>query len=241
MNTIVLLSFFSLLFLRSVGVHTFRADKVEGVESIESCAANPAYNTVMPVPDVGYAEYHRRIVERLEYLEGALRGRDVSAWPVELQAARTTNIDRLRQYRLEGRFPVNYDYPDQQLPCFLDRDGNLCAVAHLVAQSAGMDLVRQIAGTYRYATVSAMKMPELDAWIARSGLLREEILTIQEPGFTRRSLSIEDPFAVPPSPISVPAVVVDSLQSLPDTAAVPVPPVGPGIGSVELPQAGIGR
>ena len=145
--------------------------------------ANPSYNKVMPVVGTGAREYDRQVVERLEYLEAALQSRDVSDWQEDLQAERARNIERLREYRLAGNFPINYDHPETQLPCFYDRDGNLCAVAHLVAESEGMPLVREIKSRYQYATVQQMDMPELEEWIAESGLTREEVITIQEPGW----------------------------------------------------------
>lgn len=180
MNSIVRLSLLPLLFL---GFAAYEFHSNDG-ETIESVTANPAYNTVRPVADAGRAEYRRQVAGRLEYLEGLLRGRDVSRWPAELQAARALNVERLHEYRLAGNFPINYDYPERQLPCFLDRDGNLCAVANLIAKSDGINAVRRINDRYQYATVSEMAMPEVDAWIARSGLTREEVITIQEPAFT---------------------------------------------------------
>lgn len=179
MNTCVLSSLLPFFFLGIVLIPSFDGTNVENHDAIFS---NPSYNNVMPVANVGGAEYRGQVMARLEYLEAALRGRDVSGWPAELQAERARNIERLRAYRLEGKFPINYEHPGEQHPCFLDRDGNLCAVANLIAKSDGMDLVRTINRRYQYATVSQMEMPEIDAWIARSGLTREEVITIQEPG-----------------------------------------------------------
>lgn len=160
----------------------------DGIEDgVDSPFAHPVYNTFMPVRDVGYNEYRTQVVYRLTALESLLKNRDVSDWPVPLQKARAENIRRLREYRIAGAFPANYDHPDRQLPCFLDRNGNLCAVANLIATSEGMELVKRINRRYQYATVSQMNMPELDAWVARSGLTPEEVITIQEPGWAGES------------------------------------------------------
>jgi hypothetical protein len=158
----------------------------QSIQTIDEVVAAPAYNKVMAVRDLPYIEYHERVTGRLEYLESLLRSRDVSNWPEALRAERMKNIDRLHEYRLAGNFPFNYDHPGQQLPCFLDRNGNLCAVANLIAKSEGMGMVKKITSRYKYATVSEMKMPELDRWIAGSGLTRDEVITIQEPGFSMR-------------------------------------------------------
>ena len=156
--------------------------------------ASPAYNLVHPVADADWSSYRSQVTNRLEYLEELLQSRDVSAWPKELQAERAKNIERLHNYRVAQRFPINYDHPEKQLPCFLDRDGNLCAVAHLIAESAGMDLVRKINSEYQYATVSEMDMEGIDQWIASSGLTREEIITIQELGFSGGQQWMEERF-----------------------------------------------
>jgi hypothetical protein len=196
-----------------------------GFATLDEVIAAPAYNTVLPVPDADMADYHQRVTQRLEYLESLLRVRDVSGWPTELRNERMKNIQRLHDYRVQGAFPINYDHPEQQLPCFLDRDGNLCAVANLIAQSEGMELVEKINQRYQYATVAEMALPELDAWIAGSGLTRDEVITIQEPGFTRRELP--DPFVVTAQLDS------SSISSPVDTAAAP--PARMQQGSVQTP------
>jgi hypothetical protein len=173
----------------------------QSMQTIDAVIAAPAYNKVMAVRDVPYIDYHEQVTRRLEYLESLLRSRDVSNWPEALRAARMKNIDRLHEYRMAGNFPINYDHPDRQLPCFLDRKGNLCAVANLIAKSEGIGMVQKITSRYKYATVSEMKMPELDQWIASSGLTRDEVITIQEPGFTMQEQFLTQPAL---------AVVVDS-------------------------------
>lgn len=180
MKTVLLLVAFSgslFLGLRSSSNTTFNSAEDDAV------FVNPAYNTVMPVVAGHFPEYQQQVSARLEYIESALQRRDVSGWPQALQAERARNIERLKEYRLAGRFPINYDHPATQLPCFYDRDGNLCAVAHLIAESDGIEAVKAINSRYQYATVQEMKMVELDEWIARSGLTREEVITIQEPGW----------------------------------------------------------
>jgi hypothetical protein len=173
----------------------------QSLQEIDAVIAAPAYNKVMAVRDAPYIEYHEQVTRRLEYLESLLRSRDVSNWPEALRAERMKNIDRLHDYREAGKFPMNFDHPDRQLPCFLDHKGNLCAVANLIAKSEGIEMVQKINSRYKYATVSEMKIPELDQWIASSGLTRDEVITIQEPGFTMQPQFYAQP---------VLAVVVDS-------------------------------
>ncbi|MGE3800195.1 MAG: hypothetical protein AB7H80_04180 [Candidatus Kapaibacterium sp.] len=180
------------LFLPLVLIGLALTPRLKSQQDIDYVLASPAYNRVHPVTDAGWSSYRRQVADRLEYLEELLLSRDVRSWPKELQVERAENIERLHNYRKAERFPINYDHPEEQLPCFLDREGNLCAVAYLISESAGMDLVREINSKYQYATVSEMKLNEIDQWIAASGLTREEIITIQEPGFTQRPVLIED-------------------------------------------------
>jgi hypothetical protein len=172
----------------------------QSLPTIDAVIAAPAYNKVRPVKDLPYIDYHEQVTQRLAYLESLLRSRDVSSWSETLRAERIKNIERLHEYRMAGNFPINYDHPGQQLPCFLDRKGNLCAVANLIAKSEGIEMVQKITSRYKYATVSEMKMPELDRWIAGSGLTRDEVITIQEPGFT-----MQDPVSGPVQLTSTPA------------------------------------
>jgi hypothetical protein len=167
-----------------LGVVTFSSDKEQLVDAV---IADPAYNKVMPLHDLDPVSFRAHDLKRLDYLCDLFRSRDVSDWPAELQAARAETIEGLREYRLRGEFPVNYDHPDRQLPCFVDRDGTLCAVAYLIARSDGMELVDAINERYKYATISEMEMPEIEEWIAASGLTRAEVITIQMPAMVELS------------------------------------------------------
>ena len=75
------------------------------------------------------------------------------------QKNRAALLDHLQRYRLAGRFPQNHDYPDQRKPCFIDRDGHICAVGYLVEQSAGRAMANQINERYQYAKIFEMDMP----------------------------------------------------------------------------------
>ncbi|MDB5035580.1 MAG: hypothetical protein JWQ98_2821 [Chlorobi bacterium] len=139
------------------------------------------FNQVYPISAGSIADQQRQITARLTYLEDLLRSRDVSGLSPALRAERLRNLDRIHAYRVAGAFPRNFDYPGQGLPCFIDREGTICAVGYLVEQSVGRGVAEEINRNYQYATVAAMRMPALDRWIAVSGLTRAEVITIQEP------------------------------------------------------------
>lgn len=74
--------------------------------------------------------------------EASLRARDVSHLPPKLQRARRANLGRLRAYRLAGEFPRNTVAPGRRIPIFIDEEGRLCAMAHLVMTSGHEEAAR---------------------------------------------------------------------------------------------------
>ena len=73
-----------------------------------------------------------RIQTHLKYVERLLRSKNVSNLTEEQQENRLKMLDLLNDYWTAGIFPRNYGYPDQRIPCFIDKDGNICAVGYLI-------------------------------------------------------------------------------------------------------------
>jgi len=163
------------------GAESFATDAVDRV------IGDGGFNRIYPIMPGNGVDQDLQVTRRLTAIEELLRRRDVTAWPGELRAERARNLDRLHEYRLRAIYPRNYDHPELTLPCFIDREGTICAVGYLVEQSAGRDAAERINARYQYATVAAMDAPEVHDWIARSGLTRAEVETIQEPGFAGSS------------------------------------------------------
>jgi hypothetical protein len=122
-----------------------------------------------------------RVRLHFKHVEDILRSRDVSYLPPTLQQARKQQLDRLHSYAVHGAYPRNHERPVYS-PCFIDRDGRECAVAHLVMSSGQVTFAHRIAEVANYAYVSQMTFPELDDWAAQSGLSKEELALIQ-PGY----------------------------------------------------------
>lgn len=120
-----------------------------------------------------------RVVTHLAYAEQLLRARDVSDMPADLQASRTQALDNLHDYWTAGIFPRNYDHPGQRRPCFIDRDGRICAVGYLIEQTAGRDVAEQINSAHQYDRILGMHDATVDGWIAQSGLSKTECAIIQ--------------------------------------------------------------
>lgn len=120
-----------------------------------------------------------RISTHLEYVEDILRAKDVSHLTKERQESRSRLLDLLTSYRNAGVYPVNYDYPDQRIPCFIDKEGRICAVGYLIEKSVGREVAEYINQKYKYTELLAMHDPKVDHWISESGLTKEECAMIQ--------------------------------------------------------------
>lgn len=120
-----------------------------------------------------------RVSTHLSFVHDVLSRRDASALTPQQRDARRENLARLREYIDAGVFPLNERYRDQNRPCFIDDDGRICAVGYLVEQSAGRAVAERINTTFQYAFLSQMASPEIDEWIASSGLSRLELSLIQ--------------------------------------------------------------
>lgn len=120
-----------------------------------------------------------RIRTHLAHVERMLREREVPGASAELRCARERNLDLLREYHQRGEFPRNYDHPEERRPCFIDRDGRICAVGYLVERTAGRELAESINRKFQYELLGDMQYERLATWVAASGLSLDELATIQ--------------------------------------------------------------
>ena len=120
-----------------------------------------------------------RLQTHLKYVEQQLRNKDVSFLSIEQKENRIKMLDLLNDYWTAGVFPKNYDYPDQRIPCFIDKDGNICAVGFLIEQTAGRQIAEAINSKYKYEYLLAMNDETINDWIQSSGLTKEECAMIQ--------------------------------------------------------------
>ncbi|WP_257667738.1 hypothetical protein [Parapedobacter tibetensis] len=120
-----------------------------------------------------------RIGTHLAYVENILWDADVSTLPSELREKRQLMLGLLHTYRTTGVFPRNYDYVNERKPCFIDKDGQICAVGYLIEQTAGRGVAEAINKKYKYEKILDMQDPAVDNWIASSGLTKMECAMIQ--------------------------------------------------------------
>jgi hypothetical protein len=77
---------------------------------------NPVIGDISFVSKFGYlpdvtTDEHLRITTHFEYVENLLRSRDVSNLSPEQQCNRAHLIDLFHQYKVNGKFPKNFDTP----------------------------------------------------------------------------------------------------------------------------------
>ena len=172
----------------------------------EQQTVNPIIGDASFVQKFGYqpnraTDDQVRIKTHLEYAESLLRQKDVSKLPLDLKKQRTTILDHLHDYWNRGIFPKNYDYTDQRKPCFIDKDGTICAVGYLIEQTTNRQVAEGINNQYKYAEVLAMNDPTVDNWVGTSGLTKEECALIQ-PSYTPSNFVYSNNYVSPQYGIS---------------------------------------
>jgi hypothetical protein len=120
-----------------------------------------------------------RLQTHLGYVETLLRSKDVSSLEKHQQENRLKMLNLLNEYWKAGVFPRNYDYPNKRMPCFIDKNGKICAVGYLIEQTAGREIAEEINSNFKYEYLLAMNDPKIDNWIQSSGLTKEECAMIQ--------------------------------------------------------------
>ena len=157
----------------------FKNSSVDKSQMVNSVLGDISYESKFGHnPDIS-TDNNLRIRTHLEYVENLLRKKDVSNLSVELKIKRNHLLDLLHDYWKNGIFPKNYDYSEQRKPCFIDRDGNICAVGYLVEQSTSRQVADAINNKHKYDELLAMNNSTVDNWVLTSGLAKEECAMIQ--------------------------------------------------------------
>ena len=146
----------------------------------------------------GDVHYHERITTHLHYVIDKLSRRDVDHLDDEQQHNRQALLNELQHYTEAGNFPVNEDY-DHPRPRFMDPYGNICAVGHLIAETEGMELVREIKEVYEYEYLLDMKDERISKWADENGFTQTELAMIQ-PAYNGDPFTVvetSEPYPVP--------------------------------------------
>src|SRR5437660_1285133 len=93
---------------------------------------------------------------------------------------RRPRVGSLHTYQFRGVIPRNTDFPDRDVPVFIDWRGTRCGFAYLVEQTGHEDLVLRIAATRNYARVPELRDdPAVGRWLAQNGITLAEATRIQ--------------------------------------------------------------
>ncbi|GAB2799819.1 hypothetical protein GCM10027275_52300 [Rhabdobacter roseus] len=151
----------------------------ENNQTVNAVIGDISYLQTFGQQPTNETDENKRLQTHLMYVETLLRNKDVSSLTVEQKENRFKNLDLLNKYWAAGMFPKNYDYPDQRIPCFIDKDGNICAVGYLIEQTAGRQVAEEINSKFKYEYLLAMNDQTIDRWVQASGLTKEECAMIQ--------------------------------------------------------------
>jgi hypothetical protein len=132
-------------------------------------------------PTFSFAAAERvRLQAHFDSVERELRARDVPGLRPAQRAARGRLMDILHRYQVRGVFPRNTDFPDRDMPVFIDWWGKRCGFAYLIEQTGNEDLVLRIAATRNNARASELKDdPAVARWLAANGITLAEATRIQ--------------------------------------------------------------
>lgn len=173
---------YSVIILIIIAVAAFTSH-YKNTESLEH-TVNPVIGNLSYIESFGVApdettNENLRVQTHLKYAEQFLRSKPVSKLTKEQKQNRFKILDLLKDYWTTGIFPKNYDHLEKRKPCFIDKDGRICAVGYLVEQTAGRQIAEDINVQYQYAYLSEMDNPDIDNWINSTGLTKEEYAIIQ--------------------------------------------------------------
>mgnify|MGYP003577230884 CR=1 FL=1 len=158
---------------------SFNAFTQQKIQAINAVLSDESFFASFGVAPDASTDEKLRIQTHLAYTEQLLRRTGVEHLTQSQQANRAQLLDLLHQYTLAGNFPVNRDFPGERRPCFIDSDGNICAVGYLIEQTKGRELAESINREHQYDFLASMNEPAIAAWATEYGLTLEECAMIQ--------------------------------------------------------------
>lgn len=170
----LILTIFSLIILASCNRKPNNID-----QTVNAVIGDFSFMETYSQPPTNETDESSRLQTHLKYVENLLRSKDISSLTKEQTVNRLKMLDLLNDYWTAGAFPKNYDYPDQRIPCFIDKDGNICAVGYLIEQTAGRQVAEEINSKFKYEYLLTMNDQKIDNWVQESGLTKEECAMIQ--------------------------------------------------------------
>ena len=97
-------------------------------------------------------------------------------------------INELRDYAMDGKFPVNSGH-QLRIPYFIDKYDNACAVGHLMRKSGAKKQASYIHNILNFSYIGEMPEDKIMAWATPNGFTLAELKWIQ-PGYPPNTLWI---------------------------------------------------
>jgi hypothetical protein len=175
--------FFIWILILIVGCYQSQDDKLlvknEPPQTVNAILGDESFIATYGLKPNSQTDEKIRIQTHLRYVKNILRKADVSSLNYQQQENRKKLLNLLHEYCEAGIFPKNYDYPNRRIPCFIDRDGNICAVGYLIEKTIGREIAEKINTRYQYEYVMNMQDEILEKWMTENGLTRKECAMIQ--------------------------------------------------------------
>ncbi len=171
--------FFLALLIMSTSCNKVNSVKREIKQSINAVIGDVSFTEKFGVRPNVYDDENLRITTHLTYVEKLLRNSTNSALSKDQVTKRENTLKLLNEYTRNKQFPKNFEFPDQRIPCFIDNEGNICAVGYLIEKTAGRELAEQINEKFKYEYVLAMNDLNIEKWALNNGLTVEECAMIQ--------------------------------------------------------------
>ncbi|SMO32637.1 hypothetical protein [Gracilimonas mengyeensis] len=163
-------------FIHSPNSFDNRSSQID--KSVNAIIGDDSYKQAFGVePDASSPEI-LRLKTHLNYVIALLKEKKTDDLTHQQQQNRARIIDLLEQYTEGGVFPRNHHFETRR-PVFIDRDGNLCAVGYLIAQTEGLPYAERINRDHKFDYVKDINPKLIDGWLAKNGITKKEAAMIQ--------------------------------------------------------------
>jgi len=154
------------------------ASSLTEVRPVNALLGNASFRAIFGTGPTPSTPERLRLQTHLAYVEAVLRQRPRPSLSPSQRARRSALLDSLHAYWTTGQFPQNTEVPGRS-PVFIEEQGRLCAVGHLLAVSAGRSLAESVDRDYHLAAVREIHHPKLESWARKNGFRRRELAMIQ--------------------------------------------------------------
>ncbi len=230
-----------LIFLLSVCLMAPMSTTLLAENPINPVIGDISYKQKFGISPTSTVNEDLRIRTHLLYVLNELSSRPVENLSPQMQWRRKYMLNLLGKYIVREEFPRNYD-KQERIPCFIDKNGRICAVGYLVEQTAGRHVAEYINANYQYEKLKDMHDPLVDLWIKNSGLTEDECAMIQPaygPLPDQQNNHVTPAYGVSSSVFSAANISLTTINGIQlangsKSLALPIIGIASGIGQISL-------